>query len=568
MEKTVDIKKLFNEKRYSEIILIVDHKIPEKQKNSALMNLVGVCRLLKSSKVNKTDLVEAIEDFRKAYRKEKKTSNSLEAFRNFINTSVNLYDFENTDDNHQKTLKNFEEALSHFKKDQNYFSDDPQMLLSIIRIYTRLVDLKKVRFYLNYLVEKEYFTPLSLRLLIYNNCFVQDWSQDKFLKFANKLNDILPVFDQDKLIPIKKKVHKKVRLAFFSSDLRKKHSVSFFLKTVLSSYDKNKFEIYLYLNHRDFKDDETTSLFKGLVDKSFNTAELNNIDLINLIRGHQLNILIDLMGITSGSRLEIIKNRVAPIQISWCGYCNTTGIKEMDYMISDSNLIQQKELELYQEKIIFMPNIWNTHSGFDFKRSFNEAPVLKNKTFTFGSFNNFSKINDDVIKTWSEIIHTVKNSKLILKSSSQRVNDLLIDKFTKENIINSIQLISHFKSFDEHINFYKKIDLALDTFPYNGVTTSFEAIWMGVPVLTMEGYNFNSRCGESINKNLGLINLIAKDEKDYILKAKKLANDEEGLKNIRKKIYNEAINSPLFDSKKFNNDFYKLLQSLKVSENG
>ncbi len=379
-----------------------------------------------------------------------------------------------------------------------------------------------------------------------------------FCQFLIKIN----------LYQLKKKTHKKLRIAFFSSDLRKSHSVSFFLKTVLSSYDKNKFEIYLYLNHRDFKDDETTSFFKSLVDKSFNTAELNNIDLINLIRGHQLNILIDLMGITSGSRLEIIKNRVAPIQISWCGYCNTTGIKEMDYMITDSNLIQKKEMNLYQEKIIFMPNIWNTHSGFDFERTFNEAPVLKNKTFTFGSFNNFSKINDNVIKTWSEILHTVKNSKLILKSSSQRVNDLLINKFTDENIINSIELNSHFKSFEEHINFYKKIDLALDTFPYNGVTTSFEAIWMGVPVLTMEGYNFNSRCGESINKNLGLNNLIAKNEKDYILKAKKLANDEENLKDIRKKIYNEAINSPLFDSKKFNNDFYKLLQSLKVSENG
>ncbi len=205
MEKTIDIKKLFNEKRYSEIILIVDHKIPEKQKNSALINLVGVCRLLKVKKVNKTDLAQAIEDFRKAYRKEKRTINSLEAFRNFINTSVDLYDFENTDENHQKTSKNFEEALSHFKKDQDYFSDDPQMLLSIVRIYTRLVNLNKVRFYLNHLVEKEYFTPLSLRLLIYNNCFVKDWPQDKFLKFANKLNDILPVFDQDKLIPIKKK---------------------------------------------------------------------------------------------------------------------------------------------------------------------------------------------------------------------------------------------------------------------------------------------------------------------------------------------------------------------------
>ncbi len=563
MEKKVDLLKLFKEKRYSEIILLIDHKIPEKQKNSALINLAGVCRLLKVKRVKKNDLADAIEDFRKAYQKEKRTKNSLEAFRNFINTSVDLYDFENTEENHKLLNENFDEALSFFRQDDEYFSADPQLIISIIRIYNRLVDLDKVRFYLNLLVQKKYFTPLILRLFIYNNCFIKDWPQNKFLEFSKKLDNILPVVDKEKIIPITKNFNKKIRIGFFSSDLRKNHSVSFFLKTVLLGCDKNKFEIYLYLNHREYKDDDTTELFKSLADKSFHTAELDNIELINLIRDHQLNIIIDLMGITSGSRLEIIKNRVAPIQIAWCGYLNTTGIKEMDYMIADPNLIYKNETSLYSEKIIFMPNIWNTHSGFNIERKFNKSPVIKKKTFTFGSFNNFSKINDVVIKTWSEILHKVRDSQLILKSSSPRVSDLLRTKFEKEKIINSVVIVSHIKNFDEHINLYKKVDLALDTFPYNGVTTSFEAIWMGVPVLTMKGTNLQSRAGESINKNLNLSNLIAEDEKDYISKANELAINREELDEIRRRVFKEALESSLFDKKKFNNDFYKLLENLK-----
>ena len=570
MEKKVDLGKLFQEKRYSEIILIIENKIQENQKNSGLINLVGVCRLLKVDKAGKDDLTKAIEDFRKAYLKEKRTINSLEAFRNFIHTSVDLYDFENSLDNHSKVLKNFNEAIDYFKEDEDYFGNDPLLLLAIIRIYNRLIDLDNVRYYLDILDKKKYHTPFNIRLLIFSNCSIKKWSQEKFLEYGKILNDILPEYPNDKLIPIIKNKYKnkKVKIGFFSSDIRKSHSVTFFLKTVLSKYNKNKFEIYLYLNHKKINDDETTKLFKKMVDESHYTANLDNISAINLIRKHSLDIFVDLMGVTSGSRLEIVKNRVSPIQISWCGYCNTTGLNEMDYLLSDKNLIYENELNLYKEKIIFLPNIWNAHVGYTNQREFNETPALKKGYITFGSFNNFTKINDNVIKTWSEILRKTRNSKLILKSSSPRVNDILAKKFQKENIFDRVEIKQHIKKFEDHINLYKEIDLALDTFPYNGVTTSFEAIWMGVPVLTMQGYNFNSRCGESINKNLGLINLIAKDEKDYIFKAKKLAEDQESLKEIRKKIYDEAINSPLFDSKKFNNDFYNLLETLKVRKNG
>ena len=116
--------------------------------------------------------------------------------------------------------------------------------------------------------------------------------------------------------------------------------------------------------------------------------------------------------------------------------------------------------------------------------------------------------------------------------------------------------------FKKHLENYNNIDLALDTFPYNGVTTSFEAIWMGVPVLTMAGYNFNSRCGESINRNLGMQQLIAKDENDYVQKAIDLTKNQSEFINLRKSIFHNAIKSPLFNQKKFSDNFYKLITEI------
>ena len=238
------------------------------------------------------------------------------------------------------------------------------------------------------------------------------------------------------------------------------------------------------------------------------------------------------MGLISNHRLSLYKNRLAPTQITWCGFQNTTGIKEMDYIIVDKNLIFEDEKKLYSEKILYMEDIWNCHSGFDIPRLQKSAPIVENKFITFGSFNNYNKINDRVIKVWSKILKKVKNSKLILKSSNATFRSAMVEKFRKNDVINSIEFLSFKGNFEDHLNQYKKIDIALDTFPYNGVTTSFEAIWMGVPVLTMKGFNYNSRSGESINKNLNLQELIAENENDYINIAVSLEKNVENLKKI------------------------------------
>ena len=357
--------------------------------------------------------------------------------------------------------------------------------------------------------------------------------------------------------------NRKIKIGFFSSDLNRNHSVSFFVKSILKNYEKNSYEIYLYLNHKKNDEGQIANDIKKLVEKHRHLFELSDIEAINLIRSDKIDVFIDLMGITSESRLQLVKNRVAPIQISWCGYCNTTGMKEMDYMITDKNLVFESEKNLYHEKILFMPKIWNCHPGFNIKRNLKILPNIDNNCIVFGSFNNFNKVNQTVIDTWCEILIKVKNSKLILKSSSPRISDILLKRFEDKNLLDSVELINWTKNFEEHLNLYNKIDIGLDTFPYNGVTTTFEALWMGVPVLTMSGFNFNSRCGSSIINNLNLSELVAENVKDYVLKAIKLSNDKNKLLNLRKQIFNNVLISPLFDQKKFTSDFFDLIKKLE-----
>jgi predicted O-linked N-acetylglucosamine transferase (SPINDLY family) len=255
---------------------------------------------------------------------------------------------------------------------------------------------------------------------------------------------------------------------------------------------------------------------------------------------------------------------VAPIQICWLGYVNTTGINQMDYLITDPYLIKDNEKILYSEKIISLPKIWNSHEKLDEKLKI-KIPCETNNFITFGSFNSFRKISLNVINVWSEIL-LKSDSKLILKSSmnnSKELRDRLLNKFPSSLLKeNKIILIEGQRDKIDHLNMYHKIDIGLDTFPYNGVTTSFEAIWMGVPILTLRGYNFTSRCGESININCNLQEFIAMDKKDYVKKAVNLCKDIEKIKNLKKNLREMAIKSSLFDSKGFADSFYEKLKDL------
>jgi len=548
----IQLQKLFEDKKYSQVVSLILEKTEEEERSAGILNLLGVSRLLGNKK--EPDILGlAIKDFKTAFFKEKKTSNGLIALGNLISTSCLLYDFKNDQ------IK-LEEIISFFKESESLCENLREIHLGMIKIYRRLSDVKNILFHLDKIIKSKNFTAKELCAYAYRQCFSTNWQQIDFLKYGEFLDYNLIKYPENKLYKLTNFKTGKIRLGFLSADIRAGHSITYFLKTVLQNYNKEEFEIYLILNQK--KEDQTTEYFKSLVDNSINIINDENIKAINIVRKLDLDILIDLMGFTSSNRIELLRNRVSPKQILWLGYCNTTGIKNVDYIMSDPNLIFKNEKSLYSEKIIYLPNIWNCHSGFDIKREQNKTPFISNNFITFGSFNNLDKVSDEVIGVWSKILKRIKNSKLILKSSLKKNYERHSKLFMQNGVRDSVIFNERDEDFNNHINLYKQVDVALDTFPYNGVTTSFEAIWMGVPVLTMKGYNFNSRCGESINKNIKMEYMIADDKQDYIDKAVELYENPENLIKIREKIFHNAVSSSLFNTNNFSDNFFKSLKQI------
>jgi predicted O-linked N-acetylglucosamine transferase (SPINDLY family) len=546
--KIIKVKKLLAERKFEEAIVFIENFFSNIEKTSELLNILGVCKLQKKNSSN-FDLLSAIENFRDCYLKEKNSNQGIEGLLNFIVSSnkANQYD----------------DSIKYFKETQLTMGYIRKLFILIVDVYLRLTDFKSAIYYLEKIMENDdELEHNTLKRYIFFNNYLDKWSQEDFFVNSIKLEETLPKYNFNK-INVRK--NKKIKLAFLSSDIVNTHSVISFLKTILKHVDKDKFELIFFSNYIINKDKETLIDFKIYFDEWINIKNLNDIEAISIIRKNNINIIIDLMGLTSPNRLALFKNRLAPIQILWLGYNNTSGLSEMDYLIADPNLIKKNESKLYSEKILFLPNIWNCHSGLGISRIETPAPLIKNKHITFGSFNNVFKISDEVVSVWSKILKSINNSKLIIKSSLNYSDKILKEKFEKNQVLNQITFLDKKNSFEEHMNEYKKIDLALDTFPYNGVTTSFEAIWMGVPVLALKGFNPTSRAGESINKNLNMNYLIADNKDDYVIKAVELSKNFEKVIEIRKNIFDKALKSNLFNDKKFSKEFYESLEKIYLN---
>ena len=545
--KAVRVKELFLKKNYEEVIVFIENNFSNIEQTSEILNILGVSKLQKKNSSN-FDLLSAIENFRDCYLKEKNTNQGIEGLLNFIASS--------------NKANQYEDSIRYFKETELTLGYIPKLFLAIVNVYKILNDIESVIYYLKKIMKKEGMRNEVLQRYIYFNGYLNKWSQKDFFENTIKLEEILPQYNCNK-INIQK--IRKIKLAFLSADIKNEHSITAFLKTIIKNVNKDKFELILFSNSNKNKEDETPPDLKIYFDKWINIQNLDDIEAINIIRKNNINIMIDLMGLSSMNRLSLFKNRLAPIQILWLGYNNTSGLSQMDYLIADPNLIKKNEVKFYSEKILFLPNIWNCHSGFSILRKENPAPLINNNHITFGSFNNTNKISDEVVSVWSNILKSTNNSRLIIKSSHVYSDEILKEKFEKNKVLNQIIFLDRKSSFKEHIDEYKKIDLALDTFPYNGVTTSFEAIWMGVPILTLKGFNPNSRAGESINKNLNMNYLIADNKDEYLLKAIELSKNFEKVIEIRKNIFDKALESNLFNDKKFSKEFYESLEKIYLN---
>ena len=329
----------------------------------------------------------------------------------------------------------------------------------------------------------------SYSAIIFNMNYLEKIDYSEYYKFIDKLKSQFVKFPNEKTNIIKKKINlDKVNIGFVSADFNN-HAVAYQIFEVLTYLSENtNFELFAYFNNE--KEDFMTQKIKKNFKNWLNIYKLDNISLVKKIRSDGIDILLDLSGYTKGNRMEVFFNKPAKIQISWLGYLASTGLKEIDYVLADKNSVTKNEEKQFIEEIYKLNNTWTVlKPQYDVPLN-NKIPLINNKYITFGSFNNIQKINNNVIKTWSKILYNIENAKLILISSKfnddnfkQYFSKLFLDHKIKIN-----QLI--FEGSCERNNLldkYNSIDIALDTFPYNGGTTTLEAIWMCVPVLTKRG---------------------------------------------------------------------------------
>ena len=536
MENNIELyKELFKDKKFNEIIRKIE--IFEKVKTSQLLHLLGICKLLKKNSTKK-DRISAREDFKKVFLEEENSKRGIEALTNFINLNTDFYEINN--------------SLEYYSNVSEKFSTDFKLLKAISRVYQFSSNINERINILEKILKIDASSIEDWCSYIYINNFKRSWSQEKFYEVSREFSKKIISIDQKNLKLNFVNKNRKIKIGFFTSDLTRFHSISYFLRGLLRNLNRDKFEINVISNAIK---DQNLSDSKIIFDNWYNIREFDDFNAIKFIREKNLDIIFDLMVFTSENRISLFKNKIAPVQISWLGYCNTSGLNEMNYIFTDKNLILDNEEKFYSEKVIKFEKIWNAHEGFKIMRNKVKTPAIENKFITFGSFNNFNKISDQTLKVWSEILKKIKNSKLILKSSTNFILDNFRKKLEYNGILEKIVIIERSDDFNDHLSQYDKIDIALDTFPYNGVTTTFEAIWKGVPVISINGFNFTSRCGSSILKNLGVEDLVAKNEDDYISKAVSFSNDLKTLIRLRDKVYDMALKSPLFDTKSFTLEF-------------
>jgi protein O-GlcNAc transferase len=345
---------------------------------------------------------------------------------------------------------------------------------------------------------------------------------------------------------------RKLRIGYISPNFQQ-HSVAYFLESVLAAHDRSAVEVFCYAD--PIRPDAVSKRFQVLADHWREITGQSDAAVAGQIRSDAIDILVDLAGHTADNRMIVFAMKPAPLQFTWLGYPDTTGLSTMDYRITDSvaDPIGQAD-SLHREKLLrFQGGAW-AYSPPPDAPPVAPPPVVANGFITFGSFNNLPKVTPRVLETWSRILTRVPNSRLFIKSlglSAVSARDYCLGHLTSHGIDPArIELLGWLPSTGSHLELYNRLDIALDTFPYNGTTTTCEALWMGVPVITFPGQIHTARVGTSLLTHAGLQEMIATDVEGYIRLAVDLAEDRARLSSSRSAMRPKLAASPICDGRR------------------
>jgi len=345
---------------------------------------------------------------------------------------------------------------------------------------------------------------------------------------------------------------RKLKIGYISGDF-KTHSVNYFFEPLLANHNQKNFDITCYANNKFF--DETSDRLRNLASCWRNIAQLDDFAVAQLIREDQIDILVDLAGHSLGNRLLVMAHKPAPVQATYLGYPNTTGLSNIDYRLTDiqADPIGQTA-HLYTEQLVHLSQGFLCYQPPIDAPTVNILPVSQNKYITFASFNALSKVNQAMINCWTNILKKVPNSRLLLKAKAlqdQDTRDRIYQLFKHVGIDRDrLDLRGWVKHTKGHLGSYNDVDIALDTYPYHGTTTSCEALWMGVPMITLAGDSHVSRVGVSLLNSVGLTEFVSDSVETYVQKAVELANNLDKLAEVRQGLRSRMSRSPLTDGKR------------------
>lgn len=341
---------------------------------------------------------------------------------------------------------------------------------------------------------------------------------------------------------------RRLRIGYLSPDLLE-HPVGYFMQPLLCMHDRATVEVYVYSDAE--RRDAVTERLQTAAEHWRDVRGLDDAALVGQMRGDGLDLLIELAGHTAGNRLPLLARRPAPRQLSYLGYPFTTGLAAIDGLIGDGVTTPISEDSLYHERVLRLPNFPFCFQPHPTAPPVAAAPLLTRGQLTFGCFNSFSKIGPTTLALWARLLQSLPQTRLILRAlglndvaTRARVRDLFAQHAVD---LQRVELLPPTRPIEAYLAGYEQIDIALDPLAYNGGTTSFEALWQGVPVLTIAGSGFCARMGAGINATAGLDDFTATDEADFLRLARHWAEHRDDLAACRAGLRDRLAQTPLFN---------------------
>lgn len=340
-----------------------------------------------------------------------------------------------------------------------------------------------------------------------------------------------------------------LKVGYLSPDFRE-HSVAHFTRKLIGQHDREAVTVFCYADV-DMPDDRTGQ-FQAQADHWVPIQDMPDDEVAARIRQDGIDILVDLAGHTSNNRLLVFARKPAPIQVNWLGYPNTTGMRAMDYRLTDEIADPAGDADrLHTEKLVRLEHGFLCYQTDDPMPPVSTPPYRKNGHITFGSFNTLRKVTPDVIRAWSQILRAVTDARLMLKAKSledSTTRSALVNAFAEHGITpERLEIVNSVARRHDHLDLYSRVDIGLDPFPYNGTTTTCEALWTGVPVVTLRGDRHAGRVGAGIMHRVGLPELVAESQQGYVDAACALAADDAKRNALRKRLREQMQDSPLMD---------------------